>query len=463
MADGAQLAQRRLSAVAEVTRGTTPNDAAFKIIPHATAQLKADRGFTQSELISSNLKPAAFISGNSSWSGNINTELVVEDGFKLLEESAWLAAWTAVALASVGGAYNSAGTFTRSSGNFLTDTLANRLAVGDIVFGTGSTNNRTQLNGAINSTDTTITVDTVDATTILPSGGGFILIDSEVIAFTARTSTSLTGCRRGACGTTAASHLDNAVVTPGRTISTITATVLTFAATDVVVTEAALTISFSTTTKRLIPGTTRKILTFEENFQDLSSIYRRWMGGEQNNLTYSVPTTGPISVAGSLLGTAYASTQSSGTPTYAALVGRKPFAGAGGSGGSITYNGSAFPGCIENLSYGVERGLAVKNGVGEEFACFVEQAKRRTLPMSAGIYLVSNAMQALYLAGTRFAIQYVAVSPDGDLRRFNFPEVVTTDNAEGESGQTFIENLTLGVEVDATEGVEAWFDEVLKY
>lgn len=64
--------------------------------------------------------------------------------------------------------------------------------------------------GDITSSDTTITVD--DASVF--SEQGRIIIDSEVISYTGITSgTDLTGCTRGEEGTTAASHLDNAVVT----------------------------------------------------------------------------------------------------------------------------------------------------------------------------------------------------------------------------------------------------------
>jgi len=66
-----------------------------------------------------------------------------------------------------------------------------------------------QLNGAINNSVTTITVD---STTGFPATGT-IDIDSELITYTALTGTTFTGCVRGANGTTAASHLDNAIVT----------------------------------------------------------------------------------------------------------------------------------------------------------------------------------------------------------------------------------------------------------
>lgn len=61
------------------------------------------------------------------------------------------------------------------------------------------------LNGAINNSVTTITVD--DATTFTVPGT--IQIDNEQITYTGTGSVTLTGCTRGANGTTAASHTDN--------------------------------------------------------------------------------------------------------------------------------------------------------------------------------------------------------------------------------------------------------------
>ncbi len=67
----------------------------------------------------------------------------------------------------------------------------------------------TQLDGGINNSVTTITVD---STTNFPTAGK-IKIDSEVISYTGLTATTFTGCTRGAEGTSAASHSDNAAVT----------------------------------------------------------------------------------------------------------------------------------------------------------------------------------------------------------------------------------------------------------
>jgi hypothetical protein len=66
-----------------------------------------------------------------------------------------------------------------------------------------------QLNGAIDNIVTTITVD---STTSFPATGR-IDIDTELITYTSKNSTQFLGCTRGANGSTAASHLDNAVVT----------------------------------------------------------------------------------------------------------------------------------------------------------------------------------------------------------------------------------------------------------
>lgn len=66
----------------------------------------------------------------------------------------------------------------------------------------------TQLDGSIDAVVTTITVD---STTGFPTVG-FVTIDSEVIKYTGTTATQFTGCTRGADGTGATSHTDNAPV-----------------------------------------------------------------------------------------------------------------------------------------------------------------------------------------------------------------------------------------------------------
>jgi hypothetical protein len=66
----------------------------------------------------------------------------------------------------------------------------------------------TYLNGSINAAVTTITVDSTSGF----ASTGTVLIDEELITYTGKSSTTLTGCVRGTNGTTAASHNDNATV-----------------------------------------------------------------------------------------------------------------------------------------------------------------------------------------------------------------------------------------------------------
>jgi hypothetical protein len=70
-------------------------------------------------------------------------------------------------------------------------------------------NYSTQLNGAIDSDDTTIVVD---AAPVTMTGSFRIKIDNELILVGSVSGTSFTGCTRGVEGTTAASHSDNAIV-----------------------------------------------------------------------------------------------------------------------------------------------------------------------------------------------------------------------------------------------------------
>lgn len=73
-----------------------------------------------------------------------------------------------------------------------------------------------KLNGAIDASQTTITVDsTADFLNSSPAEGmtGYIRIDDEIIEYQAFTATDFTGCTRGQLGTTATTHADDAAVT----------------------------------------------------------------------------------------------------------------------------------------------------------------------------------------------------------------------------------------------------------
>jgi len=82
---------------------------------------------------------------------------------------------------------------------------------GGYAFGTATTT----LNGTINSSATTVVVTSTTGfgTT------GTILIDSELITYSGKTSTDFTGCTRGANGTIAASHTTGVTVTNAATFT----------------------------------------------------------------------------------------------------------------------------------------------------------------------------------------------------------------------------------------------------
>lgn len=81
----------------------------------------------------------------------------------------------------------------------------------------------TQLNGAINNSVTTITLDSVDNLLVVPDHPSYspkdddlktyVQIENEIIQYDAVSGLTITGCTRGALGTTAASHADNTSVT----------------------------------------------------------------------------------------------------------------------------------------------------------------------------------------------------------------------------------------------------------
>jgi len=66
------------------------------------------------------------------------------------------------------------------------------------------------LNGAHSNSATTLNINT----TSLLKPSGFVKIDDEIIRYTGKTSSTLTGCERGMLGTAAASHVDNSAVFP---------------------------------------------------------------------------------------------------------------------------------------------------------------------------------------------------------------------------------------------------------
>jgi len=68
--------------------------------------------------------------------------------------------------------------------------------------------NTSNLNGSLNDSATTITVDSTSSF----DSTGTLYIDNEQVTYTGTSSTTFTGCTRGAGGTTAASHSDDVQV-----------------------------------------------------------------------------------------------------------------------------------------------------------------------------------------------------------------------------------------------------------
>lgn len=457
MADGASQSQVRLSSIIEVTRGTTPTTPAYNVNRIQSGSFfQVDKNFEQSTEINSTRDPGARVGGVAGVSGVVNMPLVKDVGWEHWAESAVSGVFAALAPSAITGDWAASGkTFTRASGNFLTASPATRFEIGDMLFAGGTANNQTQLNGALSTTTgTSITVDTVDATTVA-NATGYIKIDNEIMAYTGRTSTGFSGLTRGALGTTAATHADNAPVLIGRTITGITATVLTFA-NDLIVNESSISTTFTTNVRVLVPGTTRAFYSVEQHFQD-KSLYEIYKGVEVNTWGINVPTSGEIGNEFNCLGTRYATGQVASS-TYTAANTKAPFAGSV-AGSQLLLNGSALSTCLESLSVNVNNNRALKYGVGENFACFVEEGIRQ-VDMSFAAYLVDLTLQGYFQAETRFGLFFTSVSADGDKYQFVFPRLVLTAAPKGVSGQTIVENYSASAEKDSVSNSAFWLREV---
>src|SRR5262249_20878348 len=156
------------------------------------------------------------------------------------------------------------------------------------------------------------------ASTAAFDASGAFKVDNEIITYAGKTATTFTGCTRGAAETTAVTHATSAPITPARRITAITATELTFGG-NTIVTEASVATTFTSLTRLLLPGTTRKFFTLEQNAGDIN-VFEIFKGIEVNTVNFTMPTSGEIGAEFGLLGTKYALGQVSGS-TYAALLG----------------------------------------------------------------------------------------------------------------------------------------------
>lgn len=450
LTNAASRRRMRLSLVEEVTRGTTPTSPTYNVIPALEgAIMQSQRTFERSGLVRSDRMGGQQIGGTRAADGSLPLPVIKETAFKKLLESALSGAFgSVVAGAAAISCTFSGSTLTRASGDFTTDALANRFKVGDKVALDGTANQGNQLNGAINNSVTTITVDsTTPFPTASASAPQAIKIESEWITYTGKTSTTFTGCTRGAFGTTAASHSDNTAVSPVKKIATVTATTLVFD--TAVVTEATpVDTTITSARRRLSAGTARKFFTVEQYFADLDTpAYELYTGQEVNTCQITIPTSGEAQAVFAMLGLGFSDTQASSS-TYTDTVGNKAMAGSV-TGTRLLVNGSAVDGCIETIQININNGRTAKYGVGNQDACLIEEGDF-DVELSFSMYFSNVTDRDRFQNGTRFQLEVeVRDQEDGHGYAFVFPELVYTAAPKALSGQTVTQQFTAFAEYDA--------------
>lgn len=460
LTNAASIARRRLALIAEVTRGTTPSTPAYDVIPAGEgAFFNNGRTFERSSIIRSDRMGGQQVGGVKSASGAIPMPVVKELAFRQLLESALSGAWGSyVAGAAAISSTFSGSTLTRAAGDFTADALANRFKVGDKVALDGTASQGGQLNGAVNSSITTLTLD---STSMFPSATAAapqaVKVENEWITYTGKTSTTLTGCTRGAFDTTAASHSDNVAVAPVKKISTITSTTLVFD--TAVVTEATpVDTTITSKRKRLIAGTTRKFFTVEQYFGDLDTpAYEVYTGQEVNTAQFTVPTSGEVQATFNLVGIGFSSSQVSSS-TYVDTVGNKAM-GASVTATRLLVDGSAISGCMATLQINVNNNRAAKYGVGSETACLIEEGDFDA-EVSYTLYFSDTTERDKFINGTRFQLEVeLRDQEDGHGYAFILPELVYTAGPKGADGRTITHQFTAFAEYDATYGTKMVIEE----
>ncbi len=446
----ASKARLQISAIAEVTRGTTPTTPGYTVLPtREGSSLNLTKQFQESSLIRSDRSPSPSIGGVYSDDGSILMPLIKEEGFLMFLESALSAARAALSHSAISVSFTS-GTkkMTRATGSWLTEAPATRFEIGDLVFAAGTANQKTTLNngGSVGTSDTTFTLT---ASTAFTTTGGYLKIDSEIIKYSGISANVVTVTQRGACGTTAATHTDATTVLPGRTITAISALDITFG-NDTVVTESAVSTTFTTNVTYFPTGTTRKFFSVEEQFADIT-YFENYQGVEVNTFNTTFPTSGEIDVEFGMVGLSSTQGQVAGS-TYTATAGKTP-AAASITGSSLSVNGTTFVSCVENLTANLNNQRAAKFGVGNASACFVEEGVRQ-YELSFQAYLVDGSQRTLYQNETRFSLSVVGVSADLDRVGFFWPRLVYTGDTKQVSGQTIAESLTARAEYDSTTGID---------
>jgi hypothetical protein len=165
MADPARVSTLQIAIVPEVTRGTTPSNPAFQVLPIIEGSLiSLVRAFERSAIIRSNRMGGKQIGGTRHGEGTLIVPIANETNILTLLESLLNAAFSTVTLSAVSGTFAASGkTFTRGSGNFLTEPVTARLQAGDKVTISGtSSNNGVKTILSISSTVITfVSTDTI--------------------------------------------------------------------------------------------------------------------------------------------------------------------------------------------------------------------------------------------------------------------------------------------------------------
>lgn len=442
MPDVASNSRIKISIIPEVTRGTTPSNPAYKDLPiHESSFFQANRTFERSGILKSNRMGGKQVGGTKTAEGAVTLSLVMEDSIQDIFESALSGVFAAVTLAVSGSFDGTTKKFTRGSGDFTADPAANKLQVGDKVAVAGSASNQTTLNGALNSSDTTITVT---ATTAF-SNSGAAKIDNEWITYTGKTGTTLTGVTRGAFGTAAASHSSGAAVIPVREITVISATELTFA-NDTVVTEASFSATITSNRKRILAGITRKFFSAAQQFTDIN-LKEFFVGEELNTLTINVPTTGEVTMEAALIGVGFGDVEPGGA-TYVATKGRTPMAGSV-PGSSLLQDGSTLLG-VRDVTINIDNGRAAFFQVGSDSAYGVGEGDFDAT-IGLNIYLADAVQATKFRNGTRFSLLAKAKDQDdGHEYWFEFPRLVYQEAPKAPDNTVVIQQGSAFAEEDPT-------------
>lgn len=452
----ASISKLRVGLIAEVTRGTTPSTPAYQLVPIRDLGFESTKNFAASAVIRSDRQPASSVGGVTGAQGTIPSILATEVGLRTLWESALNGAWAQVTPPTLSVSFVAASSkISRASGSWLTIALATRLDLGDLVAVIGSANNQSTITEPATAGDTTLTLA---STAMFNSDGGYAYFtaNTQWIKYTGKTVSTLTGVTWGIAQSTAANEADNAVIVPGHSVTAITAADVTFG-TETVVDEAAVSCTFVTTSKLLLPGSTRKFFSIEQGMTDVAK-YETYKGQEVNTVAVNIPTSGECTCDFGLIGTDSALGAVAGA-TYTATGGELPMSGSA-SNSNLLFNGAAFTSCIESLAFNLNNDLSPVNGVGSSVACAIAQGTVDGT-ISFNVYYVDETLQDYFKDETRFALTATAASVDGDRIRFTWPRLVFTQLPKTRSGSVIAEAAQARMEYDMTTGYSLWLRQQL--